>query len=1094
MVPNFALSLSFEGIALLRRMGDVWARIQDVAFDGGDLDAAMSDLRETAAALDPKGTDVVLLIPNEQIRYMDLPDPGGDEVSREIAIRAGLDGATPYEVKDLTFDYTLSQGHVQVAAVANDTLDEAQAFAKAHGFTPISYAAQAPDGAFKGAVFFGKAKGWRRAARRLPHAVTIVPADEAARTPVKAAKAEAEAPQMALALDEQAEAEAGQQPDSAVDKDATDAKPTPAGTVDAAIAAAAVASAAASDPRAAGVMDESEDMDADARPDSPSPAPSSVETADPSTPAIDTDAPGHDDEPEPTEEEARAQRKARRAERRARQKSDAAPEDKTQGADPSIAPGSDDAGTLPYAAETQDGSDALAPDAGVDSADVADALPGQDDPDDVNPPVAPELPKPGKAPALSGVTAEEREAAAAVPVSFSTIRASRTDASSAIPPAPRALKLGEDDGSVAKVAPRFHPVLQDRAKADADTVQGADETVSPPAEQQAIDEPKTEAIPEQTAKAKRRKADGAAAKGLLAGSGQRLKRGLQKARQKKKPAGDETLVPAPDPSPAKTAPGKPVRDPAAPVAPAVAAQAASIDAAPAPSVKSPSPLSRLAALRAEAAPTDAPKPAGAGLKEPPRAEPRTAANSTLARLSKARQKQEKSAKGGAVALDERERMTVFGMRQEQKIGGKPRFLGLMLTAALLLFLIGVAAWASVFLDDGLASLFRREEPTAVAALPEPVAQPGPEALPEEVISAPEAVQAPAAVEPEVEIAALETEPPAADLPPARAVPSAPRVLTPEEATATYAATGIWQRTPSAPLQPPADGVDDIYVASIDPAVQQFDAVALPSARQLARDAALEDPGLPPPAGMVFDFDERGLIRATPEGALSPEGLRIYTGRPPVVPPLRSAALTPSPDIRSDAAVGAEPDPLASFRPEARPDDIVEQRERATLGGISREELAALRPVQRPKTVQEEAVEAAPEEPATAQAVTASLVPLARPRNMEAIVRRAERSRPAEPVQQAAAVARPLAPSGPTATSVARAATDANAINLSRINLIGVYGTPSNRRALVRLPGSGKYEKVKIGDRLDGGRVQSITDEALVYVKGGRSITLKMPRG
>ncbi|MEC9251008.1 MAG: HAD hydrolase-like protein, partial [Pseudomonadota bacterium] len=50
----------------------------------------------------------------------------------------------------------------------------------------------------------------------------------------------------------------------------------------------------------------------------------------------------------------------------------------------------------------------------------------------------------------------------------------------------------------------------------------------------------------------------------------------------------------------------------------------------------------------------------------------------------------------------------------------------------------------------------------------------------------------------------------------------------------------------------------------------------------------------------------------------------------------------------------------------------------------------------------------------------------------------------------------------------------NAINLNRINLIGVYGQPSDRRALVRLS-NGRYRKVKVGDRIDGGRVLAIGD-------------------
>lgn len=70
--------------------------------------------------------------------------------------------------------------------------------------------------------------------------------------------------------------------------------------------------------------------------------------------------------------------------------------------------------------------------------------------------------------------------------------------------------------------------------------------------------------------------------------------------------------------------------------------------------------------------------------------------------------------------DEAQRMTVFGARSKpgDKVGGKPRYMGLILTAALLVFLAGVAAWASVFLDEGLARFFNRaEDPVVVEAPP-----------------------------------------------------------------------------------------------------------------------------------------------------------------------------------------------------------------------------------------------------------------------------------------------------------------------------------------------------------------------------------------
>lgn len=62
-----------------------------------------------------------------------------------------------------------------------------------------------------------------------------------------------------------------------------------------------------------------------------------------------------------------------------------------------------------------------------------------------------------------------------------------------------------------------------------------------------------------------------------------------------------------------------------------------------------------------------------------------------------------------------------------------------------------------------------------------------------------------------------------------------------------------------------------------------------------------------------------------------------------------------------------------------------------------------------------------------------------------------------------------------------------------VTLIGVYGSPSQRRALVRLP-SGRYVKVQVGDRIDGGQVAAISQNEVRYVKRGRSVTLRMPSG
>ena len=158
-------------------------------------------------------------------------------------------------------------------------------------------------------------------------------------------------------------------------------------------------------------------------------------------------------------------------------------------------------------------------------------------------------------------------------------------------------------------------------------------------------------------------------------------------------------------------------------------------------------------------------------------------------------------------------------------------------------------------------------------------------------------------------------------------------------------------------------------------------------------------------------------------------------------------------VQPDAAPPEEANPLAAFRPMPRP--------------------AGLPPPVRPTTLPE------------GKSLTRSLRPQSRPRTIELAA-----------LLPAPVVAKPSEIQAPTATSrkaVARSATRKNVINLRNINLIGITGTNRLRNALVRLP-NGQVVRVRIGDRLDGGRVTDISTKSLTYAKSGRSITLDMPRG
>lgn len=922
MKPDFALTLSFEGISLLRRVPGGWARLGEVALDDPDLPGALARLRARADALSERGGEVKLILPNEQIKYLSLEDDGARSDALQDRIKAALDGTTPYAVSDLSFDWEVAGGKVHVAAVANETLDEAEAFAKGHHFEPVCFAARAPEGSFAGEVFFGAAASWSG------------PAPERDAAALKEVEAPPETEARGATGNETAPAPESGQPPASPDGGQPPASPQ---------------GRAAEGEGAARAETDAPGAEAGRR------APE-AEKADPDI----------------------SRNEARKAEDEAGDETDAVARQFVDRADAASRKAALTATAAPPPRL------AVAADAPPVPEPGGDAAPGnapEDRPAEPDAPDRTDGAREGAAPAFTSIRASREAPARAPGVTPTAPRPSEA--------APRRMSLGGARKAARDIAA---PGLQ----LDPD---GAPDEKTPRKGFNFFSRRKnatTTAPPEPPAPA---------------------------ARPPQPESGAGTV----------TQPG-PTRHDSSPARAAVA---------------------RIAAMRAERR-TGKPTPPATG----------------------------HAGSGDAAIEDERQRMTVFGARSESRIGGKPRFLGLMLTAALLVFLLAVAAWASVFLDDGLARFFRSSEaPRAVARLPEIERR----ALGGEARDETGPTQAGEASD--LRIAALETGTiDDADAPAPLTPVTPPEALTPEEAASRYAATGIWQRAPSAPLEPPMTTLDDLYVASIDRGVQQFDAVALPDAGALRNDEMYLTPPNPAAAGTRFALDPRGLVIATPEGAVNPDGVRVFAGRPPVVPPPRPEDAALPADPVEDAVADALRDRLRGMRPKARPADIMEGNERALLGGRTRAELAALRPVARPASLKEAEETAQPD--ATKLAVISSSKPITRPRNFARIVERARAARP-EVTQVAAVAPRTVQPRIPSTANVAKQATVKNAINLRRINLIGVYGKPSSRRALVRLS-NGRYRKVKVGDRLDGGRVAAIGNSELRYTKNGRNIVLDMP--
>lgn len=545
---------------------------------------------------------------------------------------------------------------------------------------------------------------------------------------------------------------------------------------------------------------------------------------------------------------------------------------------------------------------------------------------------------------------------------------------------------------------------------------------------------------------------------------------------------------------------------------------------------------------------------------------------------------------GAVAPAKRRTGTVF----------------LVMVGLLLLFLALVAAWASYFMNNGAPEESQASAVTeAVPGVddemladmqdPEGMTDPIPEAAGTEAAGAATADVGDLATEslpvniggdetaeaaPALDTAAVAdaSAPPAEELaasaetasePAQEAAPEETFVAVTEPAPDTAIATDV---TAAAA---PVEDQDEIFLSAMDAPPPALDALALPALTDVAD--ALPDPVMPPPApGTVYRFDANGLLLPTPDGIMSPDGVFLIAGKPPILPPARSEVATaaalaatalaapPASDPASaapdgqgqavsaadaslvtagdaPAAAAPEPDPaLAGFRPRPRPESLAPATadDDAALAADAASDFAGLRPLPRPSSVTAAAAAAAPTETAalgaqgaslTAQAeaklaeaaaleaqnpsvVAISMRPASRPRDfsaaVEAAVAAAVREPAPEPEVEVAAAAPDAnpeeiaeldepetaraAPSIPTKASVAKQATYANAINLSKINLIGTYGTDSRRYALVR-QSNGKYKKVKVGDKIDGGTVKAITETEVRYQKGGRLISLKMPK-
>ena len=370
---------------------------------------------------------------------------------------------------------------------------------------------------------------------------------------------------------------------------------------------------------------------------------------------------------------------------------------------------------------------------------------------------------------------------------------------------------------------------------------------------------------------------------------------------------------------------------------------------------------------------------------------------------------------------------------QAQVGGKSRFLGLILTTLLLIFMLTIAAWAATAGRDTLARWFGFGGPNTemMADLGASETKSPLEARPED---------------------SVEQRGKQIAIPPVTV-----QELPPD--TATALATNIQTASPEEPA--PSDQITGAKFVSdpkpITPAEQSF-----------------SDTGVWTMPSISPFADTEATDADVAEAALDPASVPTFLEKNPTPTQPEPAALPP--------LVSANFDISAKDHPIARSDNLDVEVQSVAQTDIPQDELALFRPAMRPPPAQ---VPSEIELFTNAQSVAISLRPEMRPRGVEfaALAPRPTVAKPSE-VQ---------APTAASSMSVIQAATVKNVLNLRDINLIGITGTKRNPNALVRLA-NGKVLKVKVGDRLNGGRVTDISAATLTYAISGRSITLDMPRG
>ncbi|OOY19902.1 hypothetical protein BMI86_14945 [Thioclava sp. DLFJ5-1] len=1093
MKPDFALILSHDGIALVHRAKEGWTLLGEAALEGDDPMAEVAALRDKARAQAPRGFTSKLVLPDSQILYTAIYAPGPSPAQRKTQIEAALEGMTPYPVSELVYDFAGPGQTVQVAVIARETLKEAESFAQENGFNPVSFVAAPEPGDFPGEPHFGLTSS---VAQHIPEGAHVEPDKSALIVAVDLSEEATEA-----------SAETVMPETSPAEADAADAQSDITELADdSAVSETELAELSALDqPTEVASAEEPEPT----LPEEPGEFSDLLAASEAETDTQDTDAPEalSDDTPGAESPAAKAaeavaagevapeETEATEAvEFAATEPNDTAIDDAEDGVEPS-----DASLTAAGLAATPAVPDAAEPDATPKEASSSTEDEGHDTAEDDDD----DLPK-SDASVIAAAFASRRDHTTTVTVNET-------------PP-----RLGG--------ATRLHP-QPDRSE----IASGSAKITAPTLD---FDEPDPRFEPKTAPKtgAKGTKAVGTAARKGTGGAGALgAKPSTSLLRKEAKDGPDpSTATPAPivETSQDKTVfggtkrpttGGKPrhlglmltgalvlvlaiialwttlLDDPAPVDAPAGAiAEAPAPDANDAPEQTALAPAAPDTTAAPEAAEPDSQGPADAGAEEPAPESDQVAA---LAPADEQPAPAAQSDEGSTSATDDTAttpaETDTETAANEQPTDAQPA-------------------------DTGMADQPAGTQPDTPDTAADTAADTAPNT---------QAEAADSTVDTQADAAISETA--TSDAPQSDAT----------EPSATDAQTATTETQPSdlpaftaTPLDPPSA---ETLTPDTPPVTPTEDGVEMPGGFTLFAGEPDVTPGARPEA-VAQAYAQTQPI--TPEGTLG--AIPSLSGFRPASRPEDLTGAAPAPE-QTDPAAQADPndqgalDPalqpnpeLQTTRPTARPDAVTElaatQAPASESAAVANPDLAALRPERRPTSIQD-AVAAAvqaqddavaentdPFAGATALAVARSATPPTKPRNFSRSVEKALAAaiaaEPAPSVAAAAArapVATPVPdprpadldepeptaapPRLPTSASVARQATEENVINLRKINLIGLYGSSSNRRALVRLS-NGRFVKVGVGDRLDGGRVTQIGSNALTYKKGSRNLTLKLLQG